>query len=228
MQALIDKVDDVFHRWGNIVEADRNTEDYLQEIVDVLKDNLDAPNAGKRSRQPSHMMLPLFVWAEISGRQISGSTMTVNSVIEFLIDAPLPNGKPYHKKELTRLYKEGVAMVGKLDPWVLSDVQGAIKASERNENWIRKVKERARNEAGSSHKKHEAYLDQLTGEEQQAEAERSFLNGLRHQIHVDSSLRSREVMDDCLLGIARCRGIKLTELSKEEAQAWVNSVITEL
>ncbi|MEH6585911.1 MAG: hypothetical protein V7720_05090 [Halioglobus sp.] len=228
MQELIDKVDDVIHRWGNIVEADRNTQDYLQEIVDILKDNLATPRSEKRGKQPSHMMLPLFIWAEISRRQIIGSTISVNSVIEFLTDAPLPNGKSYREKQLNRLYKEGIVMVGKLDPWVLSDVQGAIKASDSDENWIRKVKDHSRNEAGGYRKKHEAYLDQLTGEEQQAEAERSFLNGLRHQIHVDSSLRSREVMDDCLLGIARCRGIKLTELSREEAQAWVNAVITEL
>ena len=128
MQELIDTVDDVIHRWGNVVEADRNTEDYLQEIVDVLKGNLDAPKPG---RQPGHMMLPLFVWAEISRRQIIGSTINVNSVIEFLIDAPLPNGKSYREKQLTRLYKEGIAMVGKLDPWVLSDVQGAIARSTK-------------------------------------------------------------------------------------------------
>lgn len=228
MQELINTVDEVIHRWGNVVEANRNTQDYLQEIVDSLKDNVEPPQAGKRGGQANHLMLPLLVWAEISRRQIVDTKMGVSSIIEFLAEAPLPNGKPYSEKQLTRLYKEGVAMVGKLDPWVLSDVQGAIKAADRDETWMRRVKDRTGNKVEDIGKKRDAWFEQLSEEEQQAEVERSFINGLRHQVALEASLRSREVMDDCLLGVARCRGIKLTELSREEAHVWVNSVIAEL
>ena len=218
-------IDSILDRWGHTVEPGKFTGDYLQEIVDALKDNVAPIQTGGKGKPKKHFLLPLLVWAEISRRQIVSRKIGVNSVIEFLANMPLPNGKAYGDKQLRRLYDDGAAFVEKLDPWVVQDVNGAIQAAGRNESWVPRVAERVRIEEGRYKKKIEARYAEMSEEEKLAESERVFLNQLRQQITLNAADRERTIIDDCLLGIAKCRGIKLTEI---DAKAWVTSVISEL
>jgi hypothetical protein len=218
-------IDAILDRWGHTVEPGKFTGDYLQEIVDALKDNVAPTQTGNEGKPKKHFLLPLLIWAEVSRRQIISRKIGVNSVIEFLANMPLPNGKAYGDKQLRRLYKDGAAFVEKLDPWVVRDVSGAIQAADRDETWVPRVDERVRNKVGRYKKQIEARYAEMSEEEQLAESERVFLNQLRQQITLDPPARERTIIDDCLLGIAKCRGIKLTEI---DAKAWVKSVISEL
>lgn len=218
-------IDAILDRWGYTEESGKFTGDYLQEVVDALKDNVVPIQTGSKGKPKKHFLLPLLIWAEVSRRQIISRETEVNSIIEFLANMPLPDGKAYGDKQLRRLYKDGAAFMEKLDPWVVRDVNGAIQASGSGETWVPRVDDRVRDKVGRYKKQIEARYAEMSEEEQLAESERVFLNQLRQQITLDPPARERTVIDDCLLGIAKCRGIKLTEV---DAKAWVKSVISEL
>ena len=184
-----DAIDAILDRWGHTVEPGKFTGDYLQEIVDALKDNVAPIQTGSKGKPKKHFLLPLLIWAEVSRRQIMSRKIGVNSVIEFLANMPLPNGKAYGDKQLRRLYKDGAAFVEKLDPWVVRDVNGAIQAADRNETWVPRTDERVRNKEDRYKKQIEARYAEMSEEEQLAESERVFLNQLRQQITLDPPAR---------------------------------------
>lgn len=221
MPELYDAIDSVLDRWA---DGDASAEELLGSLVDVLRDNVEPIQTATRGRQPNHWLLPLLVWAEVSRTQILDRKLGVSTVIHALADRPLPDGKSYGEKHLQRLYQDGLGTVGKLDPWVLSDVQGAIHASDRNETHLRQLKNRAQTKAGSRRKEYEAWLESLSDKERSAEAERIFLNQLREQIALP--VREPRIIDTCLVGIAQCRGVDLSLLGKDDAQKWVNSLLS--
>lgn len=221
MRELIDNINSALDGWA---DGKGSAEDHLGWLIDVLKDDVEPKQTGMRGKLPNHMLLPLLVWAAISRQQIFDRKISVNAVIEALEDQPLPNGSSYDEKQLERLYQDGLVMVGKLDEWVLLEVQGAIKAADMNETHQRRVKDQVRNQVGRHRKEYEAWRADLSDEERNAEAERVFLNQLREQHALQA--RDLSVINTCLIGIARCRGLDLTLLSKDEAQKWVNNLLS--
>ena len=235
MADLPPEAEAVLTSWVSGNQPNQYAEDYLEQLVDALKNTVKPVPSGKRGRPASHPLLPLLIWAVVSRYQIINRLPAYSTALTRLAGESMPNGRVYEKRDLERIYPKSADVLSSLNRWIWleHEVSAAIKAADmfdtdktphelRMNGAVKKAAQRYRKKLG-------AELDAMTSKEFADWREEVTLNGIYHQLRLfQVGKRSELIVGKLLIQLANIRSIPLSTMKTKDQREWINSVYVEI